>query len=122
MRQLDSSRGEIKIHEILDMNGLDYCMEFMFSDLVTSNGTPLRFDFAVFDDDGNIAFLIEYQGKQHYEAVSRFGGSKALKKQQYNDERKRQYCAKHGYRLIEFSYKEENLITYDYIMARAGYF
>jgi hypothetical protein len=37
-----------------------------------------RFDFAIFDDDGNLDFLIEYQGKQHYQAVSKFGGNRGL--------------------------------------------
>lgn len=37
-----------------------------------------RFDFAVFDDDGELDFLIEYQGRQHYEAVSKYGGKKGL--------------------------------------------
>ena len=37
--------------------------EFIFPGLNSSNGRPLRFDFAVFDDDNNIDFLIEYQGR-----------------------------------------------------------
>lgn len=37
-----------------------------------------RFDFAIFDDDGEIDFLIEYQGKQHYEPSNKFGGKKGL--------------------------------------------
>ena len=32
--------------------------EYSFDDLVSSSGHPLRFDFAVFDDDGDIDFLI----------------------------------------------------------------
>ena len=63
-----SSRGEIKIHEILEDAGFNFKEEYIFPDLRSSNGRPLRFDFAVFDDDGNIDFLIEYQGRQHYEA------------------------------------------------------
>ena len=118
---MNASRGEIKIHEILEDYGMNYKMEYMFPDLKTSSGTPLRFDFVVFDDDGNIDFIIEYQGRQHYEPSSRFGGVTAFRKQQYNDERKRRFCAFHGYKLIEIPYTEENLITYDYIMAKAGY-
>jgi len=34
------------------MNGLPYQEEYSFEDLVSSSGHPLRFDFAVFDDDG----------------------------------------------------------------------
>ena len=58
-----SSRGEIKIEEILEMAGLNYQEEYIFPDLVSSSGRPLRFDFAVFDDNGEIDFLIEFQGR-----------------------------------------------------------
>ena len=58
-----SSRGEIKIHEILENNDLTFKEEYIFPDLKSSSGRPLRFDFVIFDDDGNIDFIIEYQGK-----------------------------------------------------------
>ena len=73
---MKSSRGEIKICGILDMAGLPYQEEYSFPDLVSSSGRPLRFDFAVFDDNGDIDFLIESQGIQHYAAKSKFGGKK----------------------------------------------
>lgn len=55
-----SSRGEIKIHEILEAAGLLFKEEYIFPDLKSPNGRPLRFDFVVFDDDGKIDFIIEY--------------------------------------------------------------
>ena len=116
-----SSRGEIKIEEILDMAGLNYQEEYIFPGLNSSNGRPLRFDFAVFDDDGNIDFLIEYQGKQHYEASSKYGGKKGLFQQQHNDNKKRRFCALKEIPLVEIPYTEEHLINYDYIMTKAGY-
>lgn len=61
-----ASRGEIKIEEILQEAGLNFQEEYSFPDLVSTNGRPLRFDFAVFDDSGELDFLIEYQGIQHY--------------------------------------------------------
>ena len=60
-----------------------------------------RFDFAIFDDDGEIDFLIEYQGKQHYEPSSKFGGKKGLFQQQFNDNKKRRFCALNDIKLIE---------------------
>jgi len=69
-----ASRGEIKIYEILTKANLPFEEEYSFSDLKSSRGVPLRFDFAVFDDNGDIDFLIEYQGKQHYEPVAQYGG------------------------------------------------
>ena len=55
-----SSRGEIKIHEILENAGFDFKEEYSFEGLNSPNGRPLRFDFVVFDDDGEIDFIIEY--------------------------------------------------------------
>ena len=52
----------------------------------------------------NIAF--EYQGKQHYEAVSFFGGEEQLKNQLERDRRKRQLCKDNGVQLIEWRYDE----------------
>ena len=51
-----ASRGEIKIEEILQMNGLTFEEEYSFPDLTTKQGVPLRFDFAVFDDNGDLDF------------------------------------------------------------------
>ena len=116
-----ASRAEIKIEEILKNAGLPFQMEYTFPNLTSSNGRPLRFDFVIFDDDGNIDFIIEYQGKQHYEASSKFGGKKGLFQQQYNDNKKRRFCALQDLRLIEIPYTDENLISYDYIMKLAGY-
>lgn len=116
-----ASRAEIKIHEILEEAGLPFKEEYSFPNLNSENGRPLRFDFVVFDDDGKIDFIIEYQGRQHYEASSKFGGKKGLYRQQYNDNKKRRFCAFHDFKLIEIPYTEENLISYDYIMHLAGY-
>ena len=118
---MSCSRGEIKIKEILEMNGLNFQQEYSFPDLISSSRRALRFDFAVFDDDGNVDFLIEYQGEQHYEAFKHFGGKRNLARQQYNDNQKRRFCALHDFKLIEIPYSEENLISYDYMRKKAGY-
>lgn len=114
-----ASRGEIKIYEILTEAGLDFQEEYSFAGLNSPNGRPLRFDFAIFDDNGEVDFLIEYQGRQHYEASQKFGGKKGLYQQQFNDNKKRRFCALHEIKLIEIPYTEENLISYDYIINKA---
>ena len=116
-----ASRGEILIERILTEAGFHFEMEYSFAGLCSPNGKPLRFDFVIFDDDGNIDFIIEYQGRQHYEASSKFGGKRGLYQQQHNDNKKRRFCALHDFKLIEIPYNEENLISYDYIMRKAGY-
>lgn len=57
---MKSSRGEIKIFEILTAAGLNFQEEYSFPDLVSYTGHPLRFDFAVFDDADELDFLIEF--------------------------------------------------------------
>ena len=111
-----ASRGEIKIEQILTNAGLNFKQEYSFPDLISSNGRPLRFDFAIFDDNDELEFLIEYQGIQHYEAKSKFGGYSGLRKQQYNDMQKREYCRKHDIILIAIPYVDEGRVNYDYIM------
>lgn len=103
------------------MAGLPFEEEYIFPDLTSSSGKPLRFDFAVLDDSGEVDFLIEYQGIQHYQPKSKFGGLSGLRKQQYNDLKKREYCAKHNLNLVIIPYTDEYRINYDYIMRAAGY-
>ena len=111
-----ASRGEIKIEEILKEKGIVFEEEYSFPDLVSISGHPLRFDFAVFDDEGNLDFLIEFQGIQHYQAKSKFGGASGLRKQQYNDMQKRRYCKEHNIILVAIPYIHEGILDYDYIM------
>lgn len=51
-------------------------------------------------------FLIEYQGRQHYEAVSAFGGEESLCITQSTDLIKSKWCKDNGYHLIIISYKD----------------
>lgn len=116
---MKASRGEIKIYEILRDAGFDFQEEFSFPDLLSSSHHPLRFDFCVFNDEGDVDFLIEFQGIQHYEPRSKFGGLAGLRKQQYNDMQKRVYCQKHGYNLVLIPYWDEPRVNYDYIIKKA---
>lgn len=116
-----ASKGEVKIHEILEQAGLNFVEEYSFPGLLSSNGRPLRFDFAVIADDNTIDFLIEYQGKQHYEPSSKFGGKKGFYQQQFNDNKKRRFCALHNITLVEVPYTDYNLLSYDYLLHKAGY-
>ena len=111
---MKASRGEIKIFQILQESGLEFAEEYSFPDLVSNTGRPLRFDFAVFDDQHNIDFLIEFQGIQHYEAKEKFG-------EQYNDMKKREYCRDHNITLVIIPYWDEARVNYDYILEAAGY-
>jgi hypothetical protein len=64
--------------------------------------------------------LIEFQGIQHYEQKSKFGGIQGLRKQQYNDMKKREYCNKHNIPLVIVPYWDYDSVNYDYILKEAG--
>lgn len=115
------SKGELKIADILQMAGLKYEIEYVFDDLIASSNKPLRFDFAVFDDDGNIWFLIEYQGEQHYKPVAHYGGSKALQRQKHNDRKKVMYCQDNNIPLLVIDFHDYPILDYDYIINKVNF-
>ena len=122
-----ASRGEIKIEDILRFNGLSFIEEYSFDDLLSFNHKPLRFDFAVFDDNGDLDFLIEYQGIQHYEPVDFASKGEEWAKEQFEinhnkDILKKDFCKNNNIPLLEIPYWEfdniENIIL-DFIKEAA---
>ena len=70
-------------------------------EVIVQQATPIwlvdqRFD--IYFPKRNIA--IEYQGRQHYEAVDFFGGDEGLKKTKERDRKKRERCRKNGCKLL----------------------
>ena len=49
---------------------------------------------------------IEYQGRQHYEAVSYFGGQQSYEETLERDKRKRLLCLEHGSTVIDWKYSD----------------
>lgn len=50
---------------------------------------------------------IEYQGRQHYEAIDFFGGKEGFEKRKELDSRKKELCLKNNVRLLEWNYNME---------------
>lgn len=96
------------VNKLLIENNVLYQVEYSFSDLYGCLGkSKLRFDFAIFNDNGSIKCLIECQGEQHYMPVEEFGGQTQHDIQVRNDNLKRQYVKKHNIQMIEISYKDK---------------
>jgi serine protease inhibitor ecotin len=99
----NSSKGEMLIYNYLLEKHIQFIEQKRFKELGNQS-----FDF--FLPEHNI--LVEFQGEQHYEPV-RFGGisehnaKKFFEKQQKLDNRKKDFCHKYGYILIEIRYDEE---------------
>jgi len=102
------STGEKKIEEWLIVNGINYQKQYTFDDLKDTNA--LRFDFAILNDKQEVDTLIEYNGRQHYEPVSAFGGVKEYQRQQRTDGMKLSYVKDNGYKLIVINHKQKNYI------------
>jgi hypothetical protein len=103
-QKCSKSKGEKIISEIFIKNKVDFIPEKRFKEC--RNLLPLPFDFYI----PSKRTLVEYNGRQHYESVSVFGGEEQLKKQQLHDKIKKSYADSNGYDLIVISYKQEKNI------------
>jgi hypothetical protein len=99
-----TSFGERKIKEFLDDNLIKYEREKKFD--TCKNIKCLPFDFYL--PDHNIC--IEYDGQQHFNIVSIYGGEDCLKKIQINDNIKNNWCSENNIKLIRISYIKKNKI------------
>lgn len=109
---LGSSLGEYKLEQLFIENDIQYKSQFSFKDLIGDNA-PLRFDFKIIYN--NTLYLIEFQGRQHYEVVKSFGGEQAFKQQIKYDNKKRQYCKNKKINLIEIPYWDIDKININYL-------
>lgn len=58
------SKGENLIEAFLVAKNINYIQQYTFSDLKFKK--LLQYDFGILDNFGNLLFLIEYNGEQHY--------------------------------------------------------
>lgn len=100
------SYGELEIRKQLKELSISFKEQYTFSDCLTENNRPIRYDFALFDESENIICLIEYNGQQHYQAIDYFGGEEKFKQQQLRDNIKRNYCLNKNIPLIEIPYTQ----------------
>jgi uncharacterized protein with PIN domain len=103
-----SSKGEKRVRKYLKYNNIIFEEQYKFTDCKGIKRV-LPFDFAIFNN-GKLLFLIEYQGKHHYESIKRFGGEENFKKTKYNDNIKYNYCLLNNIPLIYIPYWEFNNI------------
>lgn len=99
---IKSSYGEKIVEEILKNKNIEYERDYKFLDCLSPNGFPVKFDFAIIENS-NIMFLIEYQGKQHYEDCGNFGKLE----REYTDKIKKEYCLNKNIDLLEIRFDED---------------
>lgn len=99
------SSGERYILSVLDGMQIEYSQQYMFADCKYKNS--LRYDFAVFNNH-KLLYLIEYNGKQHYEQIEFFGGQVGFKETKARDKIKKQYCKLNNIPLLILPYTLSN--------------
>lgn len=107
-----SSKGELKIKEILEKNNITFTQEFTFPDLKGKRGTLLRYDFAI--HKGNkIICLLDYDGIQHFSYVPFFHKSPTkFKGMKERDRRKNRYCLVNNIPLLRIPYWDYDKLTF----------
>lgn len=99
-----SSKGEKAINKYLLDNNYSFKREYRFENTEIS---LLRFDFAV--DLNNKLYLIEFDGKQHFNIESQFGDNnkeEKFNKIVANDKKKDKYCKDNNIPLLRIPYWE----------------
>lgn len=114
-----NSKGENLIREILIKNNVGFKAQYSFPNLKGDFNSVLRFDFAIFEK-GQLKYLIEYQGEQHYRPYCFDTEERFLLRQKY-DQLKRDYCKKNNVILIEIPYTDFSIINMEYIQNKVKY-
>ena len=110
------SLGEEKIEKLLKENNLSFTQEKTFSNCyLTDKRGKMRFDFYV-----NDAYLIEYDGKQHFIQDSGYG--KDLKNIQQRDAYKNQWCKENNIPLIRIPYTHFNELCIEDLLLETSKF
>jgi len=103
------SKGELTIQNWLLNNKFYFEPEFSFDGLIGDARYPLRFDFAIFNDEEKTSLncLIEYDGEFHFKQYFK---EQNYRKMQRYDKKKNEYCVKHHIQLLRIPYWDFNNI------------
>lgn len=93
----NSSLGELSVQNLLLNNDIYFIREYHFEELKNR-----RFDFYLPD----LNICIEFDGKQHFEPVEKFGGEEGFHKTVIGDREKNEFCQRKGIKLYRIPYKE----------------
>lgn len=115
----EKSVGALSIKKILTENNIPFKSEIGFSDLLGKSSHHYFYDFGIYDGDGELVRLIEYDGIQHYKEM--WGKWKtergSLEDNQRRDREKDQYAISHNIPLVRIPYWMRDKITLDMLLS-----
>lgn len=97
----NQSHGEVEVTKCLDLLKFNYVYQYYIKN--PYRNTNFCVDFYI--EYNNKKYIIEYNGRQHYEPVEKFGGIEQFIKQQERDSDLRKYCNENNINLLEISYE-----------------
>ena len=105
-QRCNMSKGEKETQRILEALDIEYQSEKSYDNLLGIGGGFLRFDFYL----PKYNLLIEYQGEQHF-INNPWYNKKSQKITLKHDKIKKEYCKKHGIKLLEINYTDYDNIS-----------
>jgi hypothetical protein len=108
---IHKTKSELKIENFLINNNISYKFQYTNHDCINPlSGWRLRFDFAIFEQNGNLKMIIESDGKSHDTVIEWWGGENQLLYLQKKDEVKNEYCRINNIHLLRIHYSQDNNI------------
>lgn len=110
-----SSKGEMKIANLLQENDIMFITQYRFTDFVSEiNNIPYRFDFAIIKNN-SLSYLIEFDGEQHYQYnnKSNWNTKNNFEQTKNRDNKKNKYCLANDIPLIRIPYYIKDILTID---------
>ena len=106
------SHGEQYINKWLIEHKIQFRAQYSHDKIVLSTGRRPIFDFAIFDNNNQLLYLIEYNGKQHYGITGGWNDEENYLDTVRRDNEKREQCALLNIPLYEIPYWDyKNLDT-----------
>lgn len=105
------SEGEARIIKILIENNVKFKSQFSFSDLVYKK--PLKYDFAILNEDEKVIRLIEFDGPQHTDKENNWYTVEG----ELRDSMKNAYAFTNNIPLVRIPYKEKDNLSYDLLFS-----
>ena len=110
------SHGEQRISEIFDINNIIYQKQYTPG---VKYKKPLHFDFAILNEQNEVLYCLEYDGKQHFEDSSWNEDFELIK---LRDEIKNQWCKENNIPLIRIPYTHlKNLKIEDLLLETSNF-
>ena len=103
------SKGEERVRFVLDLYNVKYERQYKFDNLRNvDTGRRLKFDFAIFNINGTLNSLLEYDGNQHVYGT-RYSKDPEVNRMKFerlkrSDQAKNDYCAQHSIKLIRINH------------------